>query len=67
MERQECEMVLKHDDDIKQLLINNSRIDNQLANLCERLDAQTSAITRLVTTLIIGMAGTITTIILRAI
>ena len=67
MERQECEMVLKHDDDIKQLLINNSRIENQLANLCERLDAQTNAITRLVTTLIIGMAGTITTIILRAI
>lgn len=67
MERQECEMVLKHDNDIKQLLINNSRIDNQLANLCERLDAQTSAITWLVTTLIIGMAGTITTIILRAI
>ena len=67
MERQECEMVLKHDDDIKQLLINNSRIDNQLANLCERLDAQTRAITWLVTTLIIGMAGTITTIILRAI
>ena len=67
MERQECEMVLKHDDDIKQLLINNSRIENQLANLCERLDAQTSAITRLVTTLIIGMAGAISTIILRAI
>lgn len=67
MERQECEMVLKHDDDIKQLLINNSRIDNQLANLCERLDAQTRAITWLVSTLIIGMAGTITTIILRAI
>lgn len=67
MERQECEMVLKHDDDIKQLLINNSRIDNQLANLCERLDAQTRAITWLVSTLIIGMAGTLTTIILRAI
>lgn len=67
MERQECEMVLKHDDDIKQLLINNSRIDNQLANLCERLDAQTKAITWLVSTLIIGMAGTIATIILRAI
>lgn len=67
MERQECEMVLKHDDDIKQLLMNNSRIDNQLANLCERLDAQTRAITWLVSTLIIGMAGTLTTIILRAI
>ena len=67
MERQECEMVLKHDEDIKQLLINNCRIDNQLANLCERLDAQTRAITWLVSTLIVGMAGTITTIILRAI
>ena len=67
MERQECKMVLKHDDDIKQLLINNSRIDNQLANLCERLDAQTKAITWLISTLIIGMAGTLTTIILRAI
>lgn len=67
MERQECEMVLKHDDDIKQLLISNSRIDNQLASLCERLDAQTRAITWLVSTLIVGMAGTITTIILRAI
>lgn len=67
MERQECEMVLKHDEDIKQLLISDSRIDSQLANLCERLDAQTRAITWLVSTLIIGMAGTITTIILRAI
>ena len=67
MERQECEMVLKHDEDIKQLLISNCRIDNQLANLCERLDAQTRAITWLVSTLIVGMAGTITTIILRAI
>lgn len=67
MERQECEMVLKHDEDIKQLLMSNSRIDNQLANLCERLDAQTKAITWLISTLIIGMAGTLTTIILRAI
>lgn len=67
MERQECEMVLKHDDEIKQLLMSNSRIDNQLANLCERLDAQTKAITWLISTLIIGMAGTLTTIILRAI
>lgn len=67
MERQECEMVLKHDEDIKQLLISDSRIDNQIANLCERLDAQTIAITRLVSTLIVGMAGIITTIILRAI